>query len=96
MSETESCVIEEMIVFPNSKNHADMANPLLWKRYDLSQLKGFHSHSHCFVSLPDNKILIAGTPKEDARHILSIIDYKKQEIIPLNYWPEDGIDVPDW
>ena len=97
LSETDGVGVElkEMIVFPNSKNHADMANPLLWKRYDLSQLKGFYSHSNCFVSLPDNKILIAGTPKEDARHILSIIDYKKQELIPLNYWPEDGIDVPD-
>ena len=97
LSETGGVGVElkEMIVFPNSKNHADMANPLLWKRYDLSQLKGFHSNSHCFVSLPDSKILIAGTPKDDARHILSVIDYKKQVVIPLNYWPEDGIDVPD-
>lgn len=97
LSETDGVGVElkEMIVFPNSNNHADMANPLLWKRYDLSQLKGFHSNSHCFVSLPDSKILIAGTPKDDARHILSVIDYKKQVVIPLNYWPEDGIDVPD-
>ena len=97
LSETDGVGVElkEMIVFPNSKNHADMANPLLWKRYDLSQLKGFFSNSNCFVSLPDSKILIAGTSKYDARHILSIIDYKKQELIPLNYWPEDGIDVPD-
>ena len=92
---TDRMELKEMIVIPNSKNHADMANPLLWQRYDLSQLKCFFSNSECFVPLPDNKILIAGTPKEDARHILSIIDYKKQEIIPLNYWPEDGIDVPD-
>ena len=39
--------------------------------------------------------MIAGTPKYDERHILSIIDYKKQEITPLEYWPEDGIDAPD-
>lgn len=95
LNETERLKLIEMIVIPNSGNHADMANPLLWKRYDLSQLKDFYSHSNCFVSLPDSKILIAGTPKYDARHILSIIDYKKQELIPLNYWPEDGIDVPD-
>ena len=95
LNETDRMELKEMIVIPNSKNHADLANPLLWQRYDLSQLKGFFSNSECFVPLPDNKILIAGTQKDDARHILSIIDYKNQKLIPLNYWPEDGIDVPD-
>ena len=95
LNETDRMELKEMIVIPHSKNHADMANPLLWKRYDLSQFKGFFSNSECFVPLPDNKILIAGTQKDDARHILSIIDYKNQKLIPLNYWPEDGIEVPD-
>ena len=49
LNETERLKLIEMIVIPNSGNHADMANPLFWKRYDLSQLKDFYSHSHCFA-----------------------------------------------
>ena len=87
--------IKEMVVIPNTKSVADVRNFSAWKRYDLSRLRTFHDFSNVFVSASDSTILIAGTPNEDYRHIFSIMDYKNQKVYPLEYWPEDGVDVPD-
>ena len=87
--------LKEMVVIPNAKSVADIRNFSAWKRYDLSCLRTFHDFSNVFVSASDSTILIAGTPKEDYRHIFSIMDYKNQKVFPLDYWPEDGVDVPD-
>ena len=87
--------LKEMVVIPNTKSVANIRNFSTWKRYDLSRLRTFHDWSNFFVSASDSTILIAGTPKEDYRHIFSVIDYKNQKVIPLDYWPEDGVNVPD-
>ena len=87
--------IKEMVVIPNAKSVADIKNFSAWKRYDLSLLRTFHDFSNVFVSASDSTILIAGTPKEDYRHLFSVIDYKNQKVYPLEYWPEDGVNVPD-
>ena len=87
--------IKEMVVIPNAKSVAGIRNFSAWKRYDLSRLRTFHDFSNVFVSASDSTILIAGTPKEDYRHIFSIMDYKNQKVYPLEYWPEDGVNVPD-
>ena len=87
--------IKEMVVIPNAKSVADIKNVSAWKRYDLSRLRTFHDFSRFFVSASDSTILIAGTPQDDYRHLFSVMDYKNQKVYPLDYWPEDGVNVPD-
>ena len=72
--------LKEMVVIPNAKSIADIRNYSAWKRYDLSRLRTFHDFSNVFVSASDSTILIAGTPKEDYRHLFSVIDYKNQKV----------------
>ena len=66
-----------------------------WQKYDLLNLPPFKCTGRSFVSLPNNSILVAGTPFDNRKHLFSIIDYKKQEVTPLNYWPEDNVKCTD-
>ena len=88
--------LKDIVIIPNSKSVADMKDNSSWKRYDLSRIKdNFSCNGEHFCSFSDSTILLCGTPNDDYRHIFSIIDYKNQKVIPLNFWPEDGVDVPD-
>lgn len=62
-----------------------------WKRYDLLKLPAFRFSGINFVTLPDSSILVSGTPYDNLKHIFSIIDYKKQKVTPLKFWPDDGV-----
>ncbi len=88
--------LKDMVVIPNSKSLADMKNFSSWKRYDLSSFnQKFRLSLDQFCSLSDSTILLHGTPTDDYKHIFSIMDYKNQKITPLDFLPEDGVDVPD-
>ena len=87
--------LKDMVVIPNSKSLADMKNFSSWKRYDLSRIKEKYRFSgDQFCSLSDSTILIEGTPLDNCKHIFSIMDYKNQKVTPLEFLPEDGVDVP--
>ena len=88
--------LKDMVVIPNLKSIADMKDYSSWKRYELSRIKDKYSFSgEQFYSLSDSTILLFGMPLDDRRHVFSIMDYKNQKVIPLDFWPEDGMDVPD-
>lgn len=88
--------LKDMVVIPNSKSVADMKDNSSWKRYELSSIKDKYSFSgEQFYSLSDSTILLFGMPLDDRRHVFSIMDYKNQKVTPLDFWPEDGVVVPD-
>ena len=88
--------LKDIVVIPNSKSLADMKDCSSWKRYDLSRIKeNFICSGDQICSLSDSTILLCGIPLDNRRHVFSIMDYKNQKVIPLDFWPEDGMDVPD-
>ena len=87
--------LKDIVVIPNSKSLADMKNFSSWKRYDLSRIEKFIFNFDKFYSLSDSTILMCSAPFNDCKHLFSIMDYKNQKIIPLDFWPEDGVNVSD-
>ncbi len=79
-----------LIRIPQAKSISAIKNEDNWEKYDLKRLPPFYNGGENFVILSDSSILVAGAPYKDIEHIFSVIDYKKQKVTPLNYWPEDG------
>lgn len=93
-----------IVDYPNSGNQllyltlirktediASIKDSQSWERFSLLNLSPFRSVFDTFVSLSDSTILVPGAPYNNIGHILSVINFKKQTIVPLNYWPNDGI-----
>ena len=88
--------LQKLTIVPNSKSIEALNDSLSWIRYDLSKLPKLSYGSSNFVLTPDSMLLVGGFPKSDEKHILTIVDFKNNKLIPLDYWPDDGInDVPD-
>ena len=83
-----------LTVIGNTENIEKMKDQSAWKKYDLSRLPAYRNCSDYFVHLTDSTILVPGAPYDDLHHIFSIIDYKKQTVTPLEYWPEKGEESP--
>lgn len=43
-----------------------------------------------FVNTDDSTVLITGAPYKNPEHIFSLVNLKKVEVTPLDFWPEDG------
>ena len=78
-----------LIKIPNADNVANIKDQTKWERYDLRQVQGIIP-SRDYVALSDSTFLLAGQVSNDIKHVFSIIDYKNQKLIPLDYWPEGG------
>ena len=85
--------LQKLTVAPNTKSIADINNRTSWKVFDLSTIPNLKFRSSNFALMPNNKILLGGAPKDNWNHILTIVDYKNNKLIPLDYWPNDGIDT---
>lgn len=81
---------KSLIKIPHADNTAAIKDPSKWEKYDLKQLLGFIPLSLSFVDQSDSTILVAGQVANDIRHVFSLIDFKNQKLIPLDYWPEGG------
>ena len=74
---------------------ADMGqidNYKLWKEYKLDWMEGFMS-GDSFVPLDGQKFLFLGD-KWGEQNLISLVDLKNNELVPLNYWIEDDYDGP--
>ena len=81
----------KLTVAPNPKSVEALNDSLSWREYDLSRLPKLSYGSTNFVLTPDSMLLVGGSPKSDEKHILTIVDFKNNKLIPLDYWPDDGI-----
>ena len=94
------CYMEDNMVYRNKlialtkiqhpDNLAAIKNPDNWEKYDLSKMPPFELCGDRFVILSDSTILTVGTPLDDMHHIFSILNFKKQTVTPLDYWPNDS------
>ena len=82
-----------MTVIPDVKSIADLKDTLRWKKYDLKDMKELFIQGSQYCSISDSTILVSGTTREYFGHILSIIDYKNHKCIPLDFWPDDGMEI---
>lgn len=83
--------LSSLTVIKETDNLKSIKEKNKWKNYDLSGIQNFRLAGCSFVSLPNNSLLVTGATLE-TKHLFSIIDYKKQEATPLEYWPKDGIN----
>lgn len=59
-------------------------------RFSLTKLPSLRYVSNSFQVLDDSDILIPGAPYAQIGHIFSVIDYKKNAIKVLDFWPKDN------
>lgn len=64
-----------------------------WKRYDLQKLSPFRWAAKAFCSLSDSTILIPGATYDHFGSIFSVIDFKNCKAFPLEFWPDDGVEI---
>lgn len=89
--------LQKLTVAPNTKSIEALNDSLSWREYDLSRLPKLSYGSTNFVLTPDSMLLVGGSPESNMKHIMTIVDFKNNKLIPLDYWPDDGInDVPDF
>ena len=89
--------LQKLTVAPNTKSIEALNDSLSWREYDLSRLQKLVYGSTNFVLTPDSMLLVGGYPESDLKHIMTIVDFRNNKFIPLDYWPDDGInDVPDF
>ncbi|MBQ4450649.1 MAG: TlpA family protein disulfide reductase [Prevotella sp.] len=66
-----------------------------WQQYPLQDIGPFRLGSTSFAQVSNSSILVAGAPfEENINNLFSIIDYQKQKVTTLKYWPKDGIKCP--
>lgn len=75
----------------NTNSISSIKDKKAWKKYPLINLPSFRCVFNTFVLLSDSTILVPGSTYSEIGHILSVINYKRQTVTPLNYWPEDGV-----
>ena len=56
-----------------------------WQKYDLSKLSDFWQMGG-FVVMSDT----TGAPSDDLHHVIAVVNYKRQTVTPLDYWPNDS------
>ena len=81
---------KSLIKIPHADNVAAIKDLSKWEKYDLKQLLGFIPLSLSLVDQSDSTILVAGQVANDIKRVFSLIDFKNQKLIPLDYWPEGG------
>ena len=84
-----SLAMTSLTKIKQADNIAAIKDPNNWERYDLSKMP-FWLCGDQFVILSDSTILTIGTPKDDIRHIFSVVNFKNQTFTPLDYWPNDS------
>ena len=68
-----------------------------WQQYPLQDTGPFRLGSLSFAQVSNSSVIVVGAPFEppfDTKKLFSIIDYQKQKVTTLKYWPNDGIKCP--
>ena len=73
----------------NANNAADILDQKKWETYDLKKMQGMMYVASSSAVLSENSILTAINDTNDIKRLFSILDFKNQKVIPLDFWPED-------
>ena len=92
---TRAASFKKLTIIPNTKSIAGINDQSSWKEYDWSVISNIVTVGNKYALMSDSMILIAAAPKDNSKQVLAIADFKNNKVIPLDYWPDDGInDVP--
>ena len=89
-SDSNTNGLTSLVKNPNANSIVDVRNQAKWERSDLSKVSGFVPFCRPYVALSDTTILISGMISNDIKHLFSIMDYKNQMLMHLDYWPENS------
>ncbi len=84
---------DKLVSFTKIKNTDSIAaikDQIQWEKYDLLDLPPFYMYADNFEVISDSTILVPGAPANDMRHLFSIVNFKRQTVTPLDYWPDDS------
>ena len=73
----------------NANNAADILDQKKWETYDLKKMQGMMYVASSSAVLSENSILTAINDTNDIKRLFSILDFKNQKTIPLDYWSKD-------
>ena len=82
-------VLKSLIKIPNAANAAAILDRTKWETYDLKKMQEMMYVANSSAVLSDTTILTAINYSNDIKRLFSILDFKNQKAIPLDYWPED-------
>lgn len=82
-----------LTVVEKTDSFAIIRDATKWKQYDLKNMKSFSHGAGDFVACSDSSLLFSGTLYDAPKHLFSILNYMTQEVIPLDYWPDDGKEI---
>ena len=81
--------LSSLIKNPDADNTATILDQKKWKTYDLKKMQGVMNVASSSVVLSDTTILTALNDTNDIKRLFSILDFKNQKTIPLDYCLED-------
>lgn len=84
--------LNSLTEIPLSNNKDSITSPSSWKIFTLKDISSLRYASNSYVVLSDSTLLLPGAPFTEIGHLFSIIDYKKQKIKTLDFWPSDDVD----
>ena len=73
----------------NANNAADILDQKKWETYDLKKMQGMMYVASSSAVLSENSILTAINDTNDIKRLFSILDFKNQKVIPLDFWSKD-------
>lgn len=93
LDETFTAMPVSLTVISETDSIDDIKEQDNWKRYDLKNLPPFRLAAKAFCSLSDSTILIPGATYDHFGSIFSVIDFKNSKAFPLEFWPDDGMEI---
>ena len=81
--------LSSLTKIPNADNTAAILDQTKWETYDLKKMQEMMYVANSSAVLSDTTILTAINYSNDIKRLFSILDFKNQKAIPLDYWPED-------
>ena len=84
--------MKKMIIVPNTSSVSAFKDEGTWKTFDLQGLPSLNYANNGVALLSDSTMLIPAFISQKTKNIFAIVDFKNKKFIPLDYWPDDGMD----
>lgn len=83
--------LKKLIIIPNTSSISAFKDESTWKTYDLNGLPRMQYCTNSVVLLSDSTMLLPAFI-DNVKTIFATVDFKNKKFIPVDYWPNDGVD----
>lgn len=84
--------LQSLTIIKDGDSISNIKDVTKWEKYRLSSLNPFICKSSIFVALSDSTVLLPGLMPDNPEHIFHVMNFKRQTITSLDYWPNDGFN----